>query len=241
MYKILTLLTLIIFLSCNKNSEKIKENIFISEKIEKKLKPLKDNLLNIYSRETNINYEFIGDLTLENTVLIDGKDIIIPIYPQKNGKEIIMNIGIVYNIKTNKSQVLVDSLFLDLKEFQKIIFKSEDWVKKMKGVDFGKNILEKKLFNDPVEIKFPQGKKKKFTTIMRFNGKTDKQYLILIEKTDKNPMTITFNEYEIDTISKGLKNEKIEYILLENMEYLEKEVENLKKDYEKLNKVLQIK
>ncbi len=242
--KIIINITLIIILiSCNKKGEgpfkEVEKNrgIFNEEVIDK-VDILRENILEISNESIKQNYRFMGNLNLKETVFIDGDNMIIPIYPRKVGESITLSVGIFYNLQNEKAEVLFDNIFMEFKDYQEIILKGKRWIDQTQNINLGRYDLSKKLFNEKVSLRFPQGKTQEFEVWMNFLS-TGKREVVLEENSDrKSKMKIKFKEKHIEKIYPYILDENINSIVNKNIDYLNEEVKELKESYEKLNQLL---
>lgn len=235
MKKIIYIIFLLLLIGCGKKENKI----FVSKEVTTNLFKVEKIIEKIYSNKINIKYKILGEGKEKEKILINGKELMIPIYTNlTKNKEIKINMGVIYNFDSKESHVVIDGLLIKFNEFQKIIEKSNDWIEKTKRENLGENILEKKIWNNSVNVLLAQGKKIEFNVFFIFDNKNNK--LIFIEKRNGNgnKMKINFSEKDINKINKGLEAERLEKIILENILFLKGKLMEIEKNYKKLNYIL---
>lgn len=235
MKKIIYIIFLLLLIGCGKKENKI----FVSKEVTTNLFKVEKIIEKIYSNKINIKYKILGEGKDKEKILINGKELMIPIYTNlTKNKEIKINMGVIYNFDSKESHVVIDGLLIKFNEFQKIIEKSNDWIEKTKRENLGENILEKKIWNNSVNVLLAQGKKIEFNVFFIFDNKNNK--LIFIEKRNGNgnKMKINFSEKDINKINKGLEAERLEKIILENILFLKGKLMEIEKNYKKLNYIL---
>ena len=233
MKKIIYIIFLLLLIGCEKKENKI----FVSKEVTTNLFKVEKIIEKIYSNKINIKYKILGEGKAKEKILINGEELMIPIYTNlTKNKEIKINMGVIYNFNNKESHVVIDGLLVKFNEFQKIIEKSNDWIEKTKRENLGKNILEKKIWDNSVKVLLPQGKKIEFDVFFIFDNKNNK--LIFIEKGNGNKMKIKFSEKDIKKINKGLEMERLENVILENILFLKEKLIKIEKSYKKLNYIL---
>lgn len=232
--KIFYLLCLTLFLtSC------FEKNIFLSQikldsDIQERLNLLKTNLSTIYSEDTDLNYNILGNLSLKNTIFLQKNELIIPISPEKTGQEITLDIGLFYNILNSTGKIYIEGFFLDFNKFKSIIDTAQSWITLTENINLGNYPLEKSLTNKGIDILFPTGEIKPFKVFMIFDIPNNKHVLIF----KNGNFSIALDQQKILKIAPKLSMENLSKTINKNLPSIESEITKITNSYDLLNQTL---
>lgn len=248
MRKKIFLLLCLVFIGCEKGTYKEgkinqNQNLIREKKLEQNLKSQIDNLdkslKKIYSNTTGpLSYQFVGNEKGLVTTFISGKDLVIPILYENIGNELVLSIAILINLDTQSKQIFIDNLLLDYTQFKNLISKATKWIYKTDNFS-SKFLLEKSLSED-IEITFPQNKeRKKFESVMVFDGERNLRDLVLREADSKETQTvISFKRNKVIYLNDKIKDEFIQGAIHENYDFMMEEMNTLEKAYSDLDELL---
>lgn len=213
---------------------------FLEDSTRDKLKTLKKEIETLYKESGTLSYTFIGDLNLPMTALIEGKKLILPIYPLKTSQHITLDIGVFFNLENSETEVYIENFFVNYDDFKAVMTEASEYIELTQGKTFGKYILEKKMTKNQVVMAFPQGEKRLFNVFMTFDELNNVNTLNFQEEVpEKNGrIMMTFKNYKIVEIAKQLNSELISNAINTNIPKLESEVQQLLNSYNELNKTL---
>ena len=242
MKKILLLACLLQFLGCNspeKTSPEIKsKNAFIG--VSQNVIKIETQISELYKEVKGVQYKFNGDFSKEVVPYITAKNLVVPIIPTKLQDSDYLSIGLIMDLEKKIEKISLDGLMINYLELKNIVDKANEWIAKTS--DFkAEHPLEIKLI-DKIYIEFPQSKEPRvFEGVMIFSDGIRGRDILLREIGDmnnENLINISLKKDHIMHLNEGLSNLYIQGAIAESYSTIEKEIQEVKNQYEELKTLI---